>query len=243
MTISKGNELRAMKIMSYNIHHGVGEDGILNLEIVGKVINTSGASIIGLQEVDNHWSERSDFKDQAEFLGNISQMEYAYAANLNPPPSNSEGIRRQYGLAILSEYPILGFYHHFLTSDSEQRGLLEATIEVNKTQYHFFNAHLGLKEEERKIQIQEVLEITSRYKGTKIIVGDFNAPPGSVVQIMTEQFNDVFSDLDQVFTFPSVNPLSRIDYIFVSKDIKSVNAKVEESLASDHLSISVETFL
>ena len=51
-----------VKVMSYNIHHAVGQDGILDLERIAKVIEDSGAEIIGLQEVDNHWSERSQFE-------------------------------------------------------------------------------------------------------------------------------------------------------------------------------------
>ena len=43
-----------VKVMSYNIHHAVGEDNVLDLERIAKVIEDSDAEIIGLQEVDNH---------------------------------------------------------------------------------------------------------------------------------------------------------------------------------------------
>ena len=39
-----------------------------DLERIAKVIEDSGAEIIGLQEVDNHWAERSNFEDQAKWL-------------------------------------------------------------------------------------------------------------------------------------------------------------------------------
>ena len=75
-----------VKVMSYNIHHAVGEDNVLDLERIAKVIEDSGAEIIGLQEVDNHWSERSNFEDQAKWLADRLGMHYTYAANLDRDP-------------------------------------------------------------------------------------------------------------------------------------------------------------
>jgi endonuclease/exonuclease/phosphatase family metal-dependent hydrolase len=229
-----------MKIMSYNIQHGVGDDSILNLERLGNFVRTSGANIVGLQEVDNNWSERSDFVAQAKWISDFLQMEYVYGANLNLTPLAEGEASRQYGLSIISNYPILNHKHYFLTSGSEQRGLLEATIDVNGNHYYLFNAHLGLNQQEREIQMKEILDITSQYNDKKIIVGDFNAIPGEVVPMMEGQFKDVFIQNTQVLTFPSNVPQKQIDYIFVSKDVITTNARVEESLASDHLPITVE---
>ena len=50
-----------MKVLTYNIHHGAGIDGVLDLERIAQVIEQSGADVIGLQEVDNHWSARSNW--------------------------------------------------------------------------------------------------------------------------------------------------------------------------------------
>ncbi|MCM3668297.1 hypothetical protein M3181_04670 [Mesobacillus maritimus] len=38
----------SLKVMSYNIHHAAGIDGVLSLECIAKVIEDSGAEIIGL---------------------------------------------------------------------------------------------------------------------------------------------------------------------------------------------------
>src|SRR3954468_9054249 len=121
-----------VKVMSYNIHHAVGEDNVLDLERIAKVIEDSGAEIIGLQEVDNHWSERSNFEDQAKWLAERLGIHYTYAANLNLYPLNAGEHRRQYGTALLSKYPIIDLQNHPLTKigNTEQRGLLETVINV-----------------------------------------------------------------------------------------------------------------
>lgn len=54
---------RSVTVASYDIHHGVGVDDRLDLDRIAEQIRTSGADIIGLQEVDRHWSSRSDFVD------------------------------------------------------------------------------------------------------------------------------------------------------------------------------------
>jgi endonuclease/exonuclease/phosphatase family metal-dependent hydrolase len=45
-------------VMSFNIHHGQGTDGVLDLERIARVIRASGADIVGLQEVDRHFGGR-----------------------------------------------------------------------------------------------------------------------------------------------------------------------------------------
>ena len=37
-----------IKVMTYNIHHGVGIDGDLEIERIGDIIESSGAKIVGL---------------------------------------------------------------------------------------------------------------------------------------------------------------------------------------------------
>lgn len=77
-------------VMSYNIHHGVGIDGQLSLQRIADVIRDSGAEIVGLQEVDRHYGERSDFKDQAKELADLLGYHYAYGANLDLEPGKDK---------------------------------------------------------------------------------------------------------------------------------------------------------
>ncbi|WP_299092807.1 endonuclease/exonuclease/phosphatase family protein [uncultured Metabacillus sp.] len=153
-----------VKVMSFNIHHAEGIDGVLDLERIAKIIEDADAEIIGLQEVDNHWSERSNFQDQAKWLAERLGMYYTYAANLDRDPLNEGDPRRQYGTAILSKYPIISSENHLLTKigNTEQRGLLDAMINVKGNHLHFFNTHLALTSAEREIQVNEIHAIASK---------------------------------------------------------------------------------
>ncbi|PUB10809.1 endonuclease/exonuclease/phosphatase family metal-dependent hydrolase [Paenisporosarcina sp. OV554] len=230
-----------VKVMSYNIHHGEGTDRVLDLERIAQVIENSEADIIGLQEVDNHWSSRSNFEDQANTLAKRLGMFYVYAPNLDNAPLIEGEPRRQYGTAILSKYPILDSENHKLTKigNTEQRGLLEATINVKGNQVHFYNTHLALTSAEREIQIREVNELAGQVKGPKIIMGDLNAKPESPeMQLMISNYSDAFADKPAAYTYSSINPTVRIDYIFTTDNIETVNAEVIRTLASDHLPVT-----
>ena len=235
-----------VKMMSYNIHHAEGVDRLLDLERIAKIIEVEGAEIIGLQEVDNHWSERSAFEDQAKWLAERLGMFYVYAANLDRDPLNEGEPRRQYGTAILSKYPILKSENHSLTriGNTEQRGLLEATINVKGNHLHFYNTHLALTTAEREIQMKEIIAIAGGSKGPQVIMGDLNAVPESIeMQPMYANYLDVFADQPEAYTYSAINPTKRIDYIFTSSDIKTVETDVLNTLASDHLPITAEIVL
>jgi endonuclease/exonuclease/phosphatase family metal-dependent hydrolase len=241
-----------IKVMTYNIHHA-GIDAFLDLKRIAVLINTSGADIIGLQEVDYHFSERSNFEDQAKWLSNFLGMNYAFGANLDYDPIQEGECRRQYGTAVLSKYPILSAENHLLTNiaylenPTEQRGLLETVINVKGNHVQFYNTHLDhQRAEQRALQIKEINDIANKKEGPIIFVGDFNATPESAELLkMTAQYKDVFSELGQNnnFTFPANKPDSRIDYIFTSEDVKIRTGEVINTNFSDHLPITAELVL
>ncbi|WP_085507120.1 endonuclease/exonuclease/phosphatase family protein [Thalassobacillus devorans] len=232
-----------VKVMSYNIHHAEGVDGELDLGRIAEVIKESKADVIGLQEVDNHWSSRSNFQDQAKQIAERLGMFYVYGANLDIESSEEGEPNRQYGTAILSSYPILESENHFLSKigDTEQRGLLEAKINVKGTHLNVFNTHLALTTEERILQVEETIDIANETNGPNVIMGDLNALPDSEeLQPLYHHYQDAFADQPEAYTYPSADPTKRIDYIFTSNVLKPSQSVVIDTLASDHLPITTD---
>ena len=64
-----------LTVATYNIAHAAGIDGRLDLERIAAEIERGGAEIVALQEVDRHWSERSQFVDQAQWLADRLGMQ------------------------------------------------------------------------------------------------------------------------------------------------------------------------
>jgi endonuclease/exonuclease/phosphatase family metal-dependent hydrolase len=236
-----------VRVMSFNIHHGADPADNLDLERIAGVIEDSGAEIIGLQEVDNRWSSRSDFEDQAAWLAERLGMHYAYAANLDRDPAAGQTERRQYGTAVLSEYPILSSENHLLTNieyeirPTEQRGLLETVINVEGNHISFYNTHLDhQRSEQRQSQMKEILAISEETDRPAVLVGDLNAVPGTPeMDAVLSRFSDVFEALGRPddFTYPVENPDRRIDYILARGQIQPLSAEVIDSDSSDHLPV------
>ena len=201
------------------------------------MIEDSGAEIIGLQEVDNHWGSRSEFLDEAEWLAERLDMHVVYGANLDEPPLPGDVDNRQYGNAVLSEYPIISSENHLLTNVA------------------FYSTHLDFqREEQRALQVEEILDITGASERPAVIVGDLNAEPDAPeLQPLFSVFTDTFAALGQGddYTFgPDLeglpgsgsveNPSLRIDYILTARGATATSAEVIRTTASDHLPIVAE---
>lgn len=251
-----------VKVMSFNIAHGLGMDGITDLERTATVIEDSCATVIGLQEVDRFFGERSQFMDQVEWLGNRLGMYTAYGANLDYPPEREGMPNQQYGNAILSKYPITYSKNHHMTpvkqwyGNDEQRGVLEAVIEIDDMAINVFNAHLSLKDEELKLSVNEILALTEKSKFPCIVMGDFNAPPFyAPIRKMNRHFTDAFLKMKRgdAYTYPSphsyhttgvdLKPVTRIDYIFFSPEMEVAQTATISTNVSDHLPIVADLML
>ena len=217
-------------VMTYNIHHGAGMDGKLDLDRIAEVIKTQDADIVGLQEVDANYSARSDFQDQARILAEKLRMHYIYGpAIVSGDPQNPN----LYGDAVLSRFPIEHSKVHKLRfrQGHEPRVCVEARIDIDGQDYTFMVTHLDhMKNEVRVEQTQDILKAVESIKGPIILMGDFNClPPGEnssdewtrktkPVGLVIEKFKDSFL-LAPKGSPGTIRGDRRIDYIFVSPDL------------------------
>lgn len=234
-------------VLTYNIQQGADSSGVLDLAETARVLQESRADIVCLQEVDVNWSSRSEFLDEAKVLADALRFEYRFAPiySLNPPRAGAP--RREFGLAVLSRYPILSFTDHDLSriSSLEQAkgvqilpGFPEVVVEIAGRRVRIFNTHLSWLDAGLRLQeAQEMLDIISRGEGPVVLTGDMNAlPDDPEIILLTQTLADAFASAgdEEGFTYPGGWPTKRIDYIFTSKEIVAVQAKVIETFASDH---------
>ncbi|ADB35087.1 Endonuclease/exonuclease/phosphatase [Kribbella flavida DSM 17836] len=245
--VAQPRAVTTVPVMTYNIHHAQGVDGVLNLERIATVIAQSGAAVVGLQEVDVHWSERSNWQNQAAWLATRLGMEYRFAANLDLDPLVPGEPRRQYGTAILSRYPITSFSNTLLPlhAGSEQRGLAVATIDVAGRDVRFATTHLSkLTSAERVEQSQRIVQLLAGSTTPTLLTGDLNAvPTAPEIKHLTTVLKDTWPEVGfgLGLTNPAVLPLRRIDYVLHSTDFRAKSARTPITHAADHLPV-VATF-
>src|SRR5699024_5685001 len=143
-----GNDLAPavqLRVASYNIAAGRDADGSFDIASTAEAIETIGADVMALQEVDVHWGERSLDLDLAEELAQALDMHVAFAPIYSNDPVDDGGPRAEFGVAVLSDYPIVDFTNHEITRLSTQDedpvpapgpGFAEATIQARAARVH-----------------------------------------------------------------------------------------------------------
>jgi endonuclease/exonuclease/phosphatase family metal-dependent hydrolase len=227
-----------LRVMTYNIHVGVGMDQKMDLERIAAVINHEHPDLVGLQEVDRG-VRRTQGVDEILELSKMTKTNYAFAHNLDYQGG-------EYGVAILSRFPIVKTEHKKFQNrrEAERRGMLRIEVEAGAQTLNFVTTHLDYQYSDgRLFETEQLLKALENVKGPIVVVGDFNDEPSGVAyNLMTSTFHDAWigsKAKQQGLSYPSDNPIKRIDYIFYrsSDGVKAKKAWTVKSLASDHVPV------
>ncbi len=230
-----------LRVMTYNIHVGVGMDRKLDLQRIADVIARERPDLVGLQEVDRG-VKRTEGVDQIRELARITRMDYAYGHNLDYQGG-------QYGIAILSRFLIQKMDHRKYANrrEAERRGMLRVQVEVGRQVINFVTTHLDYQaDESRLFEAEQLLKLLDGVSEPLILVGDFNDEPvGDTYKLMLTRFDDAWMQTrakGSGLSYPADKPVKRIDYIFYSRSfrIRTKQAWTVNTLASDHLPVMAE---
>ena len=233
------NTAKTFRVMTYNIHHGEGLDGKIDLLRIAEVIKREGADIMALQEVDKG-VERTARRDLPAELAALTGMTAVFSNN--HPYQGGE-----YGNAILTRFTVKSWTNSYykMLRPGEQRGLLQLVLDVHGSELVFMNTHIDYRgdDSERLMNIPELHTLAKGYGGRPMIVcGDFNDTPGSRTYLkMKEQFRDTWELIGKGdgLSYPAEKPNKRIDYIWLSQDaaLEPLKAWIPQTDASDHLPV------
>jgi endonuclease/exonuclease/phosphatase family metal-dependent hydrolase len=235
-----------VRVTSFNIHHGVGADGRLDLERTAATLAATGSELIGLQEVDRHFGARSNFVDQAAWLGERLGLGVVFGATVDRPPPSPGAPRRQYGNALLSGHPVLAWRNVPLPRPGrgEQRCLLDALVDVDGTPVRALATHLQNDSPvDRTAQAEAIVANLAGMARPVVLAGDLNARPGSPeIRRLTAVLVDAWATAGtgRGHTFDARTPHARIDYVLSSPDLMATRAEVAASLASDHRPVTAD---
>ncbi|MDQ1256729.1 MAG: hypothetical protein QG656_1329 [Candidatus Hydrogenedentes bacterium] len=228
-----------VRVMTYNIHHGEGVDGKLDLDRIASVIRSANADVICLQEVDRNLP-RTNHLDFPAILAKALDMRVVFEPNFRFDGGD-------YGNATLTRLEIESSENLALPGPEgrEPRGCLRVTVWVEGQRVDVFNTHLGLEPDERKTQASEIVKhIAER---PTVLAGDLNETfDQPALQILTGRLRDSAGG-DAAPTIPAQAPAKRIDFVLASKEFavssSSVTVTPETQTASDHLPIAASLAL
>jgi endonuclease/exonuclease/phosphatase family metal-dependent hydrolase len=225
-------------VLSYNIHHGRGEDGQIDLQRLARVIRESGADLVALQEVDVG-TGRAGGVDQAAELARLSGLHGVFGEAM-PYDGGS------YGEAVLSRWPPLA--HDVIAlpaSDGhEPRAALAVHVQPPgcASALRFVATHFDhtADDHDRVLQARTILEGLSSSPEPTLLVGDLNAEPRSAPMVLLWENGWMPADASLSPTWPAEQPERKIDWILAvprGDGSRSGLARAEvldERMASDH---------
>jgi endonuclease/exonuclease/phosphatase family metal-dependent hydrolase len=242
-----------LRVASYNIHAGAGADGRFDLVRTAAAIRALDADVIGLQEVDVHWGARSEWADELQVLAETLGMRAFFAPiySLDPPADREQ--RREYGVAVLSRWPIVSAENHLLTrlstvtpnpTPTPMPGFPEVVVNKQGARVHVYTTHLDYRADPsvRRTQVEDTLDILAADEGeSRVLVGDFNATPDAAElaplwPVLTDAWA-VAPGAGTGSTYPAPAASKRIDYVTASAEVEVVATDVPMDTASDHLPV------
>lgn len=238
--VEASSSVPVLRVLSYNLHHGEGDDGKLDLPRLAAVITASRADLVALQEVDQK-TKRTGGVDQAAELARLTGLRFAYGKAMDYQGG-------AYGQALLSRWPLEEFTVHTLPNPAkvEPRIAISATVRPpGGPPLRFIGTHLDATRDDtaRWLQARRLNELFAHDTVPTIFAGDFNARPETrVMKTLFEHFADA-SAATPAPTIPAKQPTGRIDYVLLrpTRFWRVVSSTVlPEADASDHRPLLVE---
>ena len=230
-TSSSTKKESSIRIVSYNIRHGAGMDGKIDLQRISAVISKMNPDLVALQEVDK-CCRRSKKVDIAARLAKSLGMQYRFGKFMNFQGG-------EYGMAVLSRFPILKTIRHQLPRGKEPRCALEVVLKIkglNKP-LSFVSIHNDwVNEKIRQKQIKSLLKDLSNRNNPIILAGDFNCEKSDISMRNLKESGWRILDKNGEKTYPSIKPNKEIDYV-VLKNFPATSVRhgvIAEKTASDH---------
>jgi endonuclease/exonuclease/phosphatase family metal-dependent hydrolase len=230
-----------LRVMSYNLHFGYDVEGWSDLEATARAIEAGGADVVGLQEVSRGWYLNGS-TDMLAWLQRRLRMPYARFAGA------ADAI---WGNAILSRYPIAGAGAVPLPREGVPlaRNYLWADVDLGGDRLRLVVTHLHHVEgpdgtRVRLAQIPRLLQGVAGRPAT-VLLGDFNAEPGSreIALLreagLTDAFQVAGGGAGDEPTYSSDRPERRIDYLWLSPDLRASDFRATTATASDHRGVMV----
>jgi endonuclease/exonuclease/phosphatase family metal-dependent hydrolase len=219
-----------LRLVSYNIHGGVGRDRRFSERRVLEVLRELDADVVALQEVD--WHPGSGV-DMLEWLA--SELGCRHVAGATVVRAHGG----DYGNGLLARCPIHASTLHDLSwRGREPRGAISADVECEGQRLHVVATHLGLRPAERREQVTRLIDLFRQRPGDRgVLLGDLNE--WFLWGRPLRRLHRYFEPTPSPPTFPSHLPFLALDRVWTHPrsllQSLTVHRSAKAREASDHL--------
>ena len=223
----------AVRVLDYNVHSAVNDEGQVVLETIARTIERHRPSVVVLEEVSRGWPA-GGMTDVVGWLSWRLDMRSLFVPSLDD----------RFGTAILylPTMEVEASSHGLLPSgpSSHERSYQSVTFaDVARAPLRIFATHLDADQDRgfRVAEIEVLLHAIDDPTDT-VVAGDLNAPLGSPELDLFQEFGfDSVQNLpgERVPTFPEMG--ETFDHILVGPGLITTDVAVDPSHTSDHLAV------
>lgn len=226
--------------MTFNVHGGRPAVGPVDLHAVAAVIREAAPDVAGLQELHRWMPPPYVFQDQPGRLRRLLDMEVYFRRSFGLGPTG-------FGNALLSWGKLELVHRRRLPGGGwrqlEPRVMLEGRARWGDRRIRVINTHLGLADSQRRRQVERIAEHLRGYREPVVVLGDFNATPGSPELAVLKSAGLRDCAPAEVRTFPCGSPQCRLDHILVSEHFEPLQCFAIDTDVSDHLPLVADLAL
>ena len=221
--------MASLRLVSYNIHAGVGRDRRFNERRILDVLREIDADVIALQEVD--WGQHG--VDLLKWLA--AELGCHHVAGATTVRSHGG----DYGNGLLARCPIHASTLHDLSwRGREPRGAIAADVECNGHRLHVVATHLGLRPAERREQVTRLINLFRQRPNERgVLLGDLNE--WFLWGRPLRRLHRFFEHTPSPPTFPARMPFLALDRVWTHPRTLLKSLRTHKSamarMASDHL--------
>lgn len=227
----KSKPIPTLRLMAYNIRHGAGMDGCVDLPRIASAISRYAPDVVLLQEVDERCG-RTDRVDQMQVLGQLTDMHHFFGAF-----RAFDGGR--YGMGVLCKAPLAEPAQYGWESGDIARCWIavQGTWGTDWDAVVFTGIHLYTDPELRLQQAERVRDLFASASHPIVLAGDFNCEPGApAAELLDAHWQRATKEGDR-YTFPADVPTKEIDFVF-ARPVHRIRVQRcwvgSEAMASDH---------
>jgi endonuclease/exonuclease/phosphatase family metal-dependent hydrolase len=219
-----------LKVMHWNLHHGVGTDGKYDINRIATWIARVNPDVVSLNEVEKYtyWgNEDQPARYKALLESKTGRTWYmVWAQEYGQWTSNGKGN------LLLSRFPLTNNARYEVSYD---RTLALGQVTVNGRNITVATTHLDPDSSSRRYtQAQQLAAWFDNFSQNRIVVGDMNAQPTSteMTYLKNQGFRDAWADAKAggyAYSAPD-NPNgytrnSRIDILYTSTGVSNIKPK------------------